>query len=111
MTELRYEMGTRSPGELQRDLSSFIDALGSDETLAQSVRELGVEPDTARQELEGVTIRSDDDMGTDPGTIALIVAFAPVVNRVVIDLWKSQVLPWIRHQMGDDAIGPGPGDD
>jgi hypothetical protein len=43
--------------------------------------------------------------GFDPTTVAVVVAFAPAANHMVMSLWDDVILPRLRRKLGDDALG------
>lgn len=106
VTEISYVRGTRSAAEVQHEIDSFWGAIEGDE-LRREVSDVGIDV----SELAGLDQRdaisvSASGSGIDPGTVALVVAFAPAANSVLVSLWKKVILPRIRRDHGRDAIGP-----
>jgi hypothetical protein len=105
MTQLMYVRGTRSADEIQREVDKFWDELADDEELRTELASAGIDapavlalksPDAIRVGVRGA--------GLDPTTVALVIAFAPVANEMLVSLWKEVLLPRIRSRYGRDAI-------
>jgi hypothetical protein len=105
MTQLMYARGTRSADEIQREVDKFWGELADDEQLRTEVAAAGIDapavlelkgPDAIRVGVRGA--------GLEPTAVALVIAFAPVANEVLISLWKQVLLPRIRSRYGRDAI-------
>ncbi|MCA2211316.1 hypothetical protein [Jidongwangia harbinensis] len=105
MTELVYGRGTRSADEVQREIDRFWAELEHDDKLQAELRAAGLDlravPPERRPEAIQVRVRG---AGLDPTSVALIVAFAPVANAVLVSLWEQVLLPKIRDRFGRDAI-------
>jgi hypothetical protein len=105
MTEQVYGRGTRSADEVQREIDRFWAELDrNDELQAELVGaglDLSVIPPERRPEAIQVSARG---AGLDPASVALVVAFAPVANAVLVSLWEQVLLPRIRDRFGRDAI-------
>jgi len=106
VTEISYVRGTRSAAEVQREIDSFWDAIGDDE-LRREVTDAGIDvSELAGLNQRGAISVTAKGSGIDPGTVALVVSFAPAANAVLVSLWKKVILPRIRRDHGRDAIGP-----
>jgi hypothetical protein len=103
--ELVYARGQLSIAELNREVESFWGELGvSDDLKAKlAAHEVDANELLRLPPAEAVIITSDS-AGIDPGSIALIIAFAPSVNHALKSAWDTVILPWIRHRRGEDAI-------
>ncbi len=105
MTELAYGRGTRSADEVQREIQNFWDDLDSSDELRKELADAGVDVDSLPQQNRENAIRvSVRGAGVEPTAVALVIAFAPVANEVLISLWKQVLLPRIRSRYGRDAI-------
>ncbi|MEU4161712.1 hypothetical protein [Actinoplanes sp. NPDC026670] len=106
MTELVYARGTRSAAEVQQDIDRFWDRL-DDSDVVQALAEAGVDrrdlpPAGEREKTVQVSALG---AGLDPTAVALIVAFAPTANEILITVWTQVILPRIRRRYGRDAVG------
>lgn len=106
MIELRYDMGTRTPQQLNADISDFWATADSDPDLRRAIEDQGLALGDVRREYRPslVTV-GNRGMGFEPGAVELVIALAPAANVVMIDVWKRVLLPWILRARGDDAIG------
>jgi|SRR5882672_3761464 len=52
-----------------------------------------------------ITVHSEG-AGLDPATTAIVVAFAPVVAKILRDLWDRILLPRILRAYGGDSLTP-----
>ena len=90
-----------------RNVNEFeqaIDSLWSDPAVQAELKTLDV--------YGGITERRDAititraAMGIDPAASAIIVAFAPVAAKVVVDIWDKIIIPKIERKFGKDAVRP-----
>jgi hypothetical protein len=105
MTELRYSRGTRSVDEVQRDVDEFWTEFANGEELRKEVENAGI--DVAMLDgvdREGAIRISARGAGIASERVAIIVAFAPIINTALISLWTEVLLPRIRRRYGRDAI-------
>ena len=106
MTDLAYGRGTRSADEIQYEIERFWAELDGSDELRKELMDAGIDiaslPDQAeRADSIRVSVRG---AGVEPTMVALIIAFAPVANEMLISLWKQVLLPRIRDRYGRDAI-------
>src|SRR5438552_12518786 len=107
MTEIWYVRGTRSADEVQREIDEFWAEFAASEQLRKEVGEAGIDPaDLARLDPSTAIRTRVHGAGIGPDGVALVVAFAPIVNTAVISLWNKVILPRIRRRYGSDAIRP-----
>jgi hypothetical protein len=105
MTELWYARGTRSAAEVQREIDGFWAELDGSDELRKDVENAGIDLSALAGVDRGGAIRvSVRGAGLGPETVALVVAFAPAANVVLMSLWGEVLLPRIRGQHGRDAI-------
>jgi len=105
-TQVSYTRGTRSVEEIQREINSFWDQLRHDVRLREEIKDVGIDiPDDAAEDWHDAIHVEVKGAGIDPSTVALIVAFAPSANAIVVSLWKKIILPRIRRKYGRDAVG------
>ncbi len=100
-----YARGQLSVAELNREVASFWSELQvSDDLKARlAAHEVGADELLRLSPAEAISI-TPASAGIDPGTVALIVAFAPSVNHALKSAWDNVILPWIRRRRGLDAI-------
>jgi hypothetical protein len=103
-----YQRGSRSPVQLQKDISDFWAELPRNVTLQQSVDKAGIGPDMLEAlRRPGTYTFEEKGAGLDPEVVALIVGLgAQPVAHAANTLWDQVILPWIRRRWGDDAVGP-----
>ncbi|GAB1646156.1 hypothetical protein [Krasilnikovia sp. MM14-A1259] len=105
MTELWYGRGTRTADEVQREIDNFWAELDASDELRKELADAGVDPSAVPAPDRPGAIRvSVRGAGIDPTAVALIVAFAPAANEILVSLWKQVLLPRIRSRYGRDAI-------
>uniref|UniRef100_UPI003F4987B1 hypothetical protein n=1 Tax=Actinoplanes sp. CA-084688 TaxID=3239901 RepID=UPI003F4987B1 len=105
MAELLYGRGRRSAAEVQREIDTFWAEVDTDDELRKELANAGIDLDEVPADERAGAIRVGvHGAGVDPGSVALIVAFAPVANTVLVSLWKQVLLPRIRSRYGRDAI-------
>ena len=103
--ELVFARGQLSVAELNREVESFWSELQVSDDLKNKLAAHEVSADDLLQLSPGeaVSIRSAS-AGIDPGTVAIVIAFAPPVNHALKSAWNTVILPWIRRRRGEDAI-------
>ena len=105
MTELAYGRGTRSAEEVQREIQKFWAELDTSDEAAKRLADAGIDLDDLPREGRADAIRvSVRGAGVEPTAVALVIAFAPVANELLVSLWKEVLLPQIRNRYGRDAI-------
>ena len=103
---LLYGRGTRSADEVQQEIDKFWAEVETSEQLRKDLADAGVDLSGVSGTERGNAIRvSVRGAGIEPTAVALVIAFAPVANEVLISLWKRVLLPRIRDRYGRDAIG------
>jgi hypothetical protein len=95
-----------------QEVDRFWEEPESSKELQASLSNAGLDPQDLQQLDQRQLIKLyERGSGFDPGTVALVVAFAPLANKVGQDLWTRLLLPRIRRRWGVDAIGPEAEDD
>ena len=107
MTALRYQKGSLTADEIQAYIAEWLEPGGPGgdviAKLDESQVSIPLSPGSSNDSLYSVRA---DGMGLDPGVVAIVVTFGPLVSTVLEDIWREQILPWIKRRRGNDAIGP-----
>jgi len=96
---VRYARGTLSQGELQAEISAFLEASKNDGKLQEQVEAIGVPPDDIARQTESLEI--SQSQGITDQEIQIIIQGV----SVAIKLWTDVILPWIRRRKGGNAVG------
>ena len=103
---LEYGPGGLPAAEIQRSVDEFWAEYERDPVLREETAR--VNAGISSVDLAGraalVRVRPRGS-GFDAATVGLIVAFAPAGNAIAISVWKDVLLPWIKRQRGEDAVG------
>lgn len=106
--ELHYTPSGVSQAYIDHKLDEFWGELQKpDSDVTRHARETGI-PLEALRDLErrqAVTVEFEGS-GLDPVATALIVSFAPIVAKIVRDLWDNVFLPRILREKGANALVP-----
>jgi hypothetical protein len=103
---VNYERGPATRGDVEAYLQKLWEDLRRPNSEARrQVDQAGIDINRLPQRLEDA-IRVEDAVGSVdiPGTAVVFVAIAPIVKKVVLDLWKFVALPQIRRRWGDSAL-------
>jgi hypothetical protein len=105
--QIRYNYKNINEKQLESMLDEYWKQLQEDSDLATEAKAEGISLEDVRGKSrdEVITVEKEGE-GFDPATTALIVAFAPVVAKVVRDLWEKILLPRILRKKGQDALTP-----
>jgi len=108
-SELRYIVKGFSVDDLSTELDRLWQELKKESKLRAQAEAAGIDLKALQTMGRGqaITARREGE-GLDPATSAVVIAFAPVVAKIVADLWTHVLLPRIRQARGADAITPKP---
>ena len=107
MPEIRYGVGATSLRDLNQALDTIWGELQDPESNVRheaEARGIDLQKIFPLPRKDAISLKQEGE-GFDPATTAIIVAFSPVVAEVVRDLWRNVVLPRLRKQKGEDALG------
>lgn len=89
----------QAASDVSREIYGFWTELAKDERCRDEVRAAGLDPSELQKiGPEGITIKMQG-AGLEP--TAILLAFG---SKVLYDLWKQVLLPWVKQKLGDDIL-------
>src|ERR1043166_8976573 len=93
--------------ELQRFIEELLRQLREDDkTIQAAAKSTGVSAGELKAAAGGAkpVISISQTAGIDPGTVAIVVAFAPLAVHIGKSLWDTVILPRLKDHFGGDAL-------
>jgi hypothetical protein len=101
LAEIVYKAGRRTVEQIRAEVDAFFARLGSDPDLSERVERAGLDLKQVEQQRGEVRL-SQEGEGIDLIVTPIVVAVGAHVGK---SIWDDLLLPWIKHRLGQDALG------